>query len=156
MSFYDNNTRIIDLTPLQNPCPELMSSIHSDASQKINSNSLSNPSPEPSTSRAILRDFIVDDNEIEEEGVAVKKKVELILNHKHDDGQLLYLVKWDDSNFANSWENAQTINDITMLTTYWEEFEKKKRPPSAQLKRHHYNSDYEISDEDSDNYELVN
>ncbi|GBC08325.1 hypothetical protein RclHR1_08030002 [Rhizophagus clarus] len=139
MSFYDNNTRIIDLTPLQNPCPELMSSIHSDASQKINSNSLSNPSPEPSTSRAILRDFIVDDNEIEEEG-----------------GQLLYLVKWDDSNFANSWENAQTINDITMLTTYWEEFEKKKRPPSAQLKRHHYNSDYEISDEDSDNYELVN
>lgn len=138
MSLYDNNTEIIDLTmdidsdhanspPPQNPCPELISSpnsiyiypIHSYASQRLNSNPLPNPSPEPAISKAIfsskqsnhvnkykpksiqkklrmgkdnsLKDFIVDDSEIEEEEVAngsaisVKKCAELILDHKYDD-----------------------------------------------------------------------
>ncbi|CAG8705015.1 20735_t:CDS:2 [Rhizophagus irregularis] len=117
--------------------------IHSYASQRLNSNPLPNPSPESSTSKAIfsskqsnhvnkykhksiqkklrvgkdnsLKDFIVDDSEIEEEEVAkgsaisVKKCAELILDHKYDDEKLLYLVKWDDSKSDNSWENAQTI-----------------------------------------------
>lgn len=93
--------------------------IHSYASQRLNSNPLPNPSPESSTSKAIfsskqsnhvnkykhksiqkklrvgkdnsLKDFIVDDSEIEEEEVAkgsaisVKKCAELILDHKYDD-----------------------------------------------------------------------
>ncbi|CAB4409164.1 unnamed protein product [Rhizophagus irregularis] len=176
--------------------------IHSYASQRLNSNPLPNPSPESSTSKAIfsskqsnhvnkykhksiqkklrvgkdnsLKDFIVDDSEIEEEEVAkgsaisVKKCAELILDHKYDDEKLLYLVKWDDSKSDNSWENAQTINDVTMLTTYWEEWKRKKRPidhPSTQPKKRSYNSEDEINDdnevkndneEDSDKYELIN
>ncbi|GBC08330.1 hypothetical protein RclHR1_08030007 [Rhizophagus clarus] len=192
MLLYDNNTEIIDLTtmdidsdhvdsPSQSPYPELISSpnsiyiypIHSYASQRLNSNPLPNPSPEPSKQsnrkykrKSIqkkfrmkndnsLKDFIVDDDEIEEE-VAKGSAIS---------GQLLYLVKWDDSKFANSWENAQTINDTVMLTTYWEERRKKKRPighPSTQPKRRCYNSEDEINDDendsgdDSDNYELIN
>ncbi|CAB4409541.1 unnamed protein product [Rhizophagus irregularis] len=158
--------------------------IHSYASQRLNSNPLPNPSPESSTSKAIfsskqsnhvnkykhksiqkklrvgkdnsLKDFIVDDSEIEEEEVAkgsaisVKKCAELILDHKYDDEKLLYLVKWDDSKSDNSWENAQTINDVTMLTTYWEEWKRKKRPidhPSTQPKKRSYNSEDEINDD---------
>jgi hypothetical protein len=48
-----------------------------------------------------------------------------------------------------------------MLTTYWEEWKRKKRPighSSTQLKRCCYNSEDEINDsgDDSDKYELIN
>ncbi|RIA96425.1 hypothetical protein C1645_815457 [Glomus cerebriforme] len=120
-----------------------------------------------------LKDFIVnDDDEIEEEEeevakgitVSAKKYPEVILDHKYDDEQLLYLVKWDNlSKSVNSWENAQTINDTTMLSTYWEEWKRKKKPTghlSTQPKRHNYNcedeNNYDNDSEDSDKYELIN
>jgi hypothetical protein len=112
--------------PPQNSFPDLISSpnsiyiypIHSYASQRLNSNPLPNPSPELSISNVNknkykpksikkklqigknynLKDFIVDDNEIEEEETvnesanSVKKYAELILDHKYDNVSYLLII----------------------------------------------------------------
>ncbi|CAI2170955.1 4987_t:CDS:2 [Funneliformis geosporum] len=84
-----------------------------------------------------LKNFIVNDNEIEEE--KDENYPEIILNHKYDGKQLAYLIKWDNlSESYNSWENAQTINDTVMLSTYWNEWKRKRdslEHPSARIKR---------------------
>ncbi|CAG8488055.1 12417_t:CDS:2 [Funneliformis caledonium] len=153
--------------PSSQPLPELLSS-HSIYIYPIHSYASQRPQPNPPLEGVIslpktkfvkhksmikkpkMSDFIVNDEEEEEE--VDKSYPEVILDHKYDGKQLAYLIKWDNlPESYNSWENAQTINDSVMLSTYWNEWKRKRNSlghSSARIKR-------KYEEEENEQYNLI-